>query len=328
MVSINCITYNHENYIREALDSFLMQKTNFNYEILIHDDASTDNTAEIILEYERKYPNIVKPIIQKENQQSQGIKKVSHRFNHTRAKGKYIAFCEGDDYWIDDNKLQKQVDYMESNPNCTFCFHNAYVLQNEKKSSSSRLVIPWLSENRKFYYGKSINYFSGELQLLGFIPTASFMFPRYVLDNPPEWFFEAPVGDNPIKLIASSFGYAHYINEPMCIYRFNVPNSATTKWRNSSLNQAVQRCNKFIKMLDDFNEYSNYRYSEDIEISKLTWEIQKFSLIGDRKTLRKKNYKRYLDIISGSHKIKFYLLLYFPFVFSFLKKIKGLFRRN
>lgn len=101
MVSINCITYNQEEYIAKAIDSFLMQKTDFKYEILIHDDASTDNTANIIREYQEKYPDIIKPIYQKENQYSQGIKRVDYKFNYSRANGKYIAICEGDDYWTD-----------------------------------------------------------------------------------------------------------------------------------------------------------------------------------------------------------------------------------
>ena len=98
LVSISCITYNHEKYIRDALEGFLMQKTDFKYEILIHDDASTDNTAKIIREYEEKYPDLIKPIYQKENQWSKGNYRISSTFNIPRAKGKYIAFCEGDDF--------------------------------------------------------------------------------------------------------------------------------------------------------------------------------------------------------------------------------------
>ena len=104
LVSISCIAYNHESYIRQCLDGFLMQKTTFSFEILIHDDASTDNTTDIIREYERKYPDIIKPIYQKENQYSKGIP-ISATFNWPRAKGKYIAMCEGDDYWTDPLKI-------------------------------------------------------------------------------------------------------------------------------------------------------------------------------------------------------------------------------
>ena len=115
LVSITCITFNHAPYIKACLDGFLMQKTNFDYEIIIHDDASTDGTNNIIKEYEKKYPNIIYPIYQKENQYSKGIRP-SWEFNLPRLRGKYIAACEGDDYWTDPYKLQKQVDFLERNP--------------------------------------------------------------------------------------------------------------------------------------------------------------------------------------------------------------------
>ena len=131
LVSINCIAYNHEKYIAQAIESFLMQITDFKYEILIHDDASTDNTAKIIKEYERKYPEIIKVIYQKKNQYSQG-KKVS-LFNVKRARGKYIAVCEGDDYWTDRHKLQKQVNYMENNPECGLCFRTVSIFDDKSQ---------------------------------------------------------------------------------------------------------------------------------------------------------------------------------------------------
>ncbi len=114
LVSICCTTYNQENYIRECLEGILCQKTDFSFELLIHDDASTDKTADIIREYENKYPDIIKPIYQTENQYSKGIR-INATFIYPRAKGKYIAICEGDDYWIDPLKLQKQVDFLEKN---------------------------------------------------------------------------------------------------------------------------------------------------------------------------------------------------------------------
>ena len=110
LVSISCITYNHEPYIVQALNGFLMQKTSFPFEVLIHDDASTDRTADIIREYEKKFPKIIKPIYQKENQYSKGNRAILASFVYPRAKGKYIALCEGDDYWIDENKLQQQYE--------------------------------------------------------------------------------------------------------------------------------------------------------------------------------------------------------------------------
>ena len=122
LVSISCITYNHVQYISQCLDGFLMQKTSFPFEVLIHDDCSTDGTVEIIKEYEEKYPDIIKPIYEEENQYQQGKPSGSAVWNFPRARGKYIAICEGDDFWIDQFKLQKQVDILESNPDVTFVY--------------------------------------------------------------------------------------------------------------------------------------------------------------------------------------------------------------
>ena len=134
MVSICCITYNQASYIRDALEGFVNQKTDFAYEVLIHDDASTDGTADIIREYADRYPDLIFPILQTENQYSKGLTNVSGTFNFPRARGKYIAMCEGDDYWTDDRKLQKQVDYLEANPGCSLCFHSAAAWSPRRRS--------------------------------------------------------------------------------------------------------------------------------------------------------------------------------------------------
>lgn len=115
-VSVCMITYNHEVYIAQAIEGVLMQETDFTIELLIHDDASTDGTAEIVREYEKKHPHIIKSIYQTENQYSRG--NPPWFINLERARGEYIAYCEGDDYWTDPRKLQKQVDYMNSHPDC------------------------------------------------------------------------------------------------------------------------------------------------------------------------------------------------------------------
>lgn len=124
LVSVRCSTYNHEPYIAQALDGFLMQKTNFPFEVIVHDDASTDKTADIIRDYEAKFPKIIKPIYETENQYSKHDGSIARVMN-AATKGKYIAFCEGDDYWIDENKLQMQTDFLERNPEYTMCFHSA-----------------------------------------------------------------------------------------------------------------------------------------------------------------------------------------------------------
>lgn len=131
MVTIRCITYNHEKYIRQCLEGFVMQKTHFRFEAIVHDDASTDGTADIIREYEAKYPDIIKPIYETENQYSKHDGSLRHIMDkHTH--GKYIAICEGDDYWIDPFKLQKQVDFLESHPDYGVVHTNRYSLRDNK----------------------------------------------------------------------------------------------------------------------------------------------------------------------------------------------------
>lgn len=121
LVTIRCITYNHEDYIRECLEGFIMQQTDFPFEAVVHDDASTDGTAEIIREYAEKYPDIIKPVFETENQYSKHDGSLGRIMNQ-HMRGKYIAFCEGDDYWTDPHKLQKQVDFLESHPDCAMCY--------------------------------------------------------------------------------------------------------------------------------------------------------------------------------------------------------------
>lgn len=208
LVSISCITYNQAPYIRQCLEGFLMQKTTFSFEVLIHDDASTDGTTEIIREYESKYPKIIKPLYEKENQWVKG-RRGSAVFNHPRAKGKYIALCEGDDYWIDELKLQTQFDFMEKHPDCTMCFHNAKIENNLKNKTTNHYQI----EDRE--------YSSYELFSNWIVPTASMFFRKDVLD------FEILTNKNVLNsdiiyvLLAADKGKVYGSSEKMSIYRMH-----------------------------------------------------------------------------------------------------------
>lgn len=124
IVAIKCLVYNHEPYLRDCLEGFVMQQTNFPFVAIVHDDASTDSSAAIIREYEEKYPNIIKPIYETENQYSKRDGSVGRIMDEAidATGAKYVAMCEGDDYWTDSLKLQKQVDFMEANPECGLCY--------------------------------------------------------------------------------------------------------------------------------------------------------------------------------------------------------------
>ena len=162
LVTIRCITYNHEPYIRQCLEGFVMQKTNFPFEAIVHDDASTDGTAAIIREYAEKYPDIIKPIYETENQYSKHDGSLQ-RIMNAHIRGKYVALCEGDDYWVDPLKLQKQVDLLEGNPSVSLCCGGYIARQNghlDKEYICHKGATDYfqfsLDDWGKFWYTKSL----------------------------------------------------------------------------------------------------------------------------------------------------------------------------
>ena len=148
-ISICCLTYNHEKYVRQALESILSQTCTYSIEILINDDASTDQTASIIKEFELKYPNTIKPIYQSQNQRSKIGGGMNPTFNFNRARGRYLAFCEGDDYWMTPDKLQNQVDFLEKNHD-----YGAVVTDYNKVNENGDDII---SDFLKSYYSEKTN---------------------------------------------------------------------------------------------------------------------------------------------------------------------------
>lgn len=261
LVSISCITYNHENYIRDAIEGFLMQKTTFPVEILIHDDASTDKTADIIREYENKYPDIIKPIYQFDNKYSKGIS-VSETYNFPRARGKYIAMCEGDDYWTDPSKLQKQVDFLEVNSDCSLCFHASKSIRNNNPKDyilHSPKEIPLYNK----FEMKHVILGGG-----GFMATNSMLFYReHILDR-PAWMETTPVGDFPLMLLLASKGTIGYIDDVMSVYRVL---SSQTSWSFQMQNSFLRRIkhhNGTLKYLTEFNKWSNKKYNTYIKVIK------------------------------------------------------------
>jgi glycosyltransferase involved in cell wall biosynthesis len=215
LVTIRCLVYNHEPYLRQCLDGFVMQKTNFPFEAIVHDDASTDRSAEIIREYAEKYPNIIKPIFETENLYSKhdgSIRKVM--YEHT--KGKYVAICEGDDYWIDPYKLQKQVDILESNTNIGLCYTSTKVYNQKRKVFQSNISVPY------------INFQS--LLLHNPITTLTVMYRKdlydsylkeIIIDN-KKWL----MGDYPLWLWISSQKDIFFISDVTAVYRY-LENSAS-----------------------------------------------------------------------------------------------------
>lgn len=256
-VSILCCAYNHEKYIKQCLDSFLSQKCNFKYEILINDDASTDNTASIIKEYEKKYPEIIKPFYQKTNLYSKKDINIIRDVLLPFARGKYISLCEGDDYWINPYKLQKQVTALENNKNCYFCVHNTKKVSEDGIKIVDNLPIDKFSEG----IIKSDN-FVNTLDTYNFHTSSYFFLKKEIINyykKDLDFRKKSKVGDIPFMLYFGYIGDVYYIDEYMSAYRQNSVGSWTVNNRKSN-SVYINNAKSIIESIKSYDKYTNYKY--------------------------------------------------------------------
>ena len=199
MASIVCLTFNHEKFIAEAIESFLAQRTSFPFEIIIHDDASKDKTTEIVKKYAEKYAGKITAIIQHENQYSKGIKPFA-KFVMPRIRGKYIAWCEGDDFWTDPYKLQKQVEFLETNSEYVICYHNAVVI-NEQNQLVTNSKLPDFCKK---------DLTADELKIGAWVLMLTACFRNVIKDLPDE-FYKVRNGDTFLTSMLGNYGKGKYM---------------------------------------------------------------------------------------------------------------------
>lgn len=255
LVAVWSLVYNHEPYLRDYFEGIIMQKTNFPFIAIVHDDCSTDGSAAIIREYAEKYPDIIKPIFETENQYSKKDGSLDRiMYEAIKASGaKYIALCEGDDYWIDPLKLQKQVDFLEAHPDYSMCVSNINILEND--GSIHRSI--W---NTKVDQDLQIR----EIIINGglYIGTASIVVRYNLYINRPDTMTKLHVGDYPLQIFMASLGKVHNLRDITCIYRFMSYGSWTQK--NNTDNDSLDGLNKYIegeqRLLDTMDQITNYKY--------------------------------------------------------------------
>ncbi len=203
MLSILCITYNHERYIAQAIESMLMQKTNFDVEIVIGEDCSTDKTREICIDYHARNPEKIKLLLNEKNLGA--IPNFIQTLN--ACQGKYVALLEGDDYWIAPHKLQKQVDFLESNPDYVICHHRYYTYNKEHNRNSLSAIMKDTI---------SIEDLARDYK----VRTLTCVFSN-ILKEMPAWLLRSPVGDYPLFMILAQYGKIKFLNEPMAVYNIH-----------------------------------------------------------------------------------------------------------
>lgn len=253
LVSIRCITFNHAFYLKDALNSFINQRTTFKYEIIVHDDASTDGTTEILRAYEKKYPNLIRAFYEEKNLHSQ--KRLSERMNvidKNETRGKYIAYCEGDDFWIDNNKLQIQVDYMERHPEYAMTGHNVIIAD-----SKNNTVMPMDGFNEE----QDVTTEEIILNSKMCFQTSSFMIRKSVLDQHIDLLQDCTIGDWPLKLVASTCGKVHYFDRVMSVYRYCHGGAWSDTVNRNAINHMRYRLS-MIRYFSRFNEYTHNHYSQ------------------------------------------------------------------
>lgn len=205
-LSVSMITYNHEKFIRQAIESVLMQETDFDYELVIGEDNSTDHTYDIISEYQHAYPDKIRVFHSGSN--------IGSNRNYTRTffacRGEYIATVDGDDYWTSPLKLQKQVDFFKQHPDCVMCYHDVRSFWEDGSRPSSVLPL-------KMRQG--ISTIQDLLAIDHFMPSSSVMFRSGLVKDVPEWFFDIPIGDWPFHVLHAQYGNIGYISEVLGAYR-------------------------------------------------------------------------------------------------------------
>lgn len=304
LVSVCIITYNHEKFIAQALDSVLSQQCNFKFEVIVGEDCSKDNTREIVRSYAEKYPDLIVPLFPEKNQGP--TRNASNIFDVMR--GKYYAFLEGDDYWTDNNKLQRQVNFMEANPDFSLCYTNIDVVDYDGSATHGSFPVPLedVSTIEDIILAERV-----------FIPTATVM-ARCVLPKPmPQFFFAAHSGDIAVHLLLTDKGKAKFLPGVTAVYREHA--GGITKAEKSIVEGEWLRLKLFIEA----NEYFNYKYDRLFR-KRLSGMSKALLIYGSRnlkgleklKHLRRAApyYFKYSDTRNAKEMIYYFTVLFLPFL--------------
>ena len=289
LVSVLCTAYNHEEYIRDALESIVTQQTDFPFELLVNDDASTDGTAAIIREYAEKYPDIVRPFYQEKNLYSQDID-IYYAVFFPNARGKYVAFCEGDDYWTDPTKLQRQVDFLEAHPEYSACVHNTLLHYCTGSRPDEELV--QRGEDCDVEFEDILPGMSTAWH------TSSLLAKTPLLADPPDFYYiaaEYGFGDYPYGIWLRHNGPVRFIARTMSAYRICSNDASWSSGVEGRYDKLVRFMTGAIAMLEAYRAHvTDPGVLALVDDNILKWKFQLLYTQGKDKELRRPPYNRLL----------------------------------
>lgn len=306
LVSVVCVAYNHERYILDALEGIASQVTSFPFEVIIHDDASTDGTQRLVEEYLESNGLKAKTVFQKTNIYSQG--KTYIEYVDSMVEGKYVAICEGDDYWTDPTKLQRQCAYMESHPNCSAVVHDADIFDMAR----SRVIGRVTNSDEEADYSLDHVIRAGG----GLYPTCSILCRRELFKLPAE-FCGWGIGDYPRSIWFAENGPIHYIPCVMAVYRYGTAGSWTMRIRDEG--QSKKELEIRVEKLKELDGLRGGRYSDAINyaISK-TWFFRNIEFYDWGSAVRDLGATFYHSL-SPVEKGKYWVRTHFPKLFHLIK---------
>jgi glycosyltransferase involved in cell wall biosynthesis len=308
-VSICMITYNHEKFIEQAIDSVLMQKTNFDYELVIGEDCSSDRTREIVIDYQKKFPDKIRLLLPRYN-----LGMITNFIQTLKAcQGQYIALLEGDDYWTDPLKLKKQVDFLDASSEFVICFHNMMVKYEDEsqKTHSSNINQKEVST-------------LDDLTNSNFIYTASCVFRNNLIKEFPEWFKEVALGDLPLFILLAQYGKIRFLNEIMGVYRVN---NESVWAKKNELYKSSSAAHLFEKL---HKHFINTEYCQKFEESALLYcyhsailfESENDHINAKKYAIKCLNYRQYNSYVSKKKIFTLILKILSPSLYRTFKTIK------
>jgi glycosyltransferase involved in cell wall biosynthesis len=277
-VTVIVITYNHARFIAQALNSVLMQETQFPFEVIVSEDCSTDATRDIIIDFKERYPSRIRLLLSERNLNT----------NHvlTRgieaAQGDYIALLDGDDYWTSPHKLQKQVDFLDARPDCATCFHNVSVVYEDRTIEPH----PFHMKRPNYYLSTAVPKPTSTLADIAggnFMQTCSVVFRSGLLRDIPGWYTTFPIGDWPLHILNAEHGNIGYIDEILAAYRVH---SGGVWSSNMALYRKVDDVENMIGMYEVINRYLNFRYEEKIRQRLTPLYDKAMRLLYDKRSYR------------------------------------------